>query len=88
MEEVPAEAHSGEGGGASASHHYYSAAALPHGSDSGSVPENVGDGAYDIRQVLPKVLTDYRGHYGWTDRETMARNALSENARRVYGIGV
>lgn len=61
---------------------------IMHGSDSGSVPENIGYCAYNIRQVLAKVLTDYRGHYGWTDRdcETIARNVLSENARRVYGI--
>jgi predicted TIM-barrel fold metal-dependent hydrolase len=61
---------------------------IMHGSDSGSVAENIGYCAYNIRQVLAKVLRDYRGHYGWTDRdcETMARNVLSENARKVYGI--
>ncbi len=59
-----------------------------HGSDSGSVPETIGYCAFNIRSTLAKVLTDYRSHYGWSDKdcEKMARNVLSENARRVYGI--
>lgn len=59
-----------------------------HGSDSGSVPETMGYCADNIRRVLGKVLNDYRSHYGWTEKdcERMARNVLSENARRVYGI--
>ena len=62
---------------------------IMHGSDSGSIAENIGYCAFNIRQVLAKVLADYRGHYGWTEKdcETMARNVLSENARRVYEIG-
>jgi len=59
-----------------------------HGSDSGSVPETIGYCADNVRRTLSKVLSDYRAHYGWTDGdcERMARNVLSENARRVYRI--
>ena len=61
---------------------------LMHGSDSDTVPEIMGYCAENIRRVLAKVLNDYRTHYGWTEKdcEKMARNVLSENAKRVYGI--
>jgi predicted TIM-barrel fold metal-dependent hydrolase len=60
-----------------------------HGSDSNAVPEEIGYCADNMRRVLAKVLNDYRGHYGWTDRdcEKIARNVMSENAKRVYKIG-
>lgn len=60
-----------------------------HGSDSNNVPEEIGYCADNSRRVLAKVLSDYRSHYGWTDKdcEKMARNVMSENARRVYKIG-
>ncbi|MEP7242727.1 MAG: amidohydrolase family protein [Gammaproteobacteria bacterium] len=58
-----------------------------HGSDW-STPETLGYCAYNVRQVLAKILNDYRSSYGWSEKdcETMARNVLSENARRVYNI--
>lgn len=59
-----------------------------HGSDSDTVPEIMGYCAENIRRVMAKVLNDYRSHYGWTEKdcEKMARNVLSDNAKRVYGI--
>ena len=60
---------------------------IMHGSDS-NTPETVGYCAYNLRIVLAKVLNDYRTSYGWTDGdcESMARNIMSRNARRVYDI--
>ncbi len=59
-----------------------------HGSDSNNVPEEIGYCAWNTRHVLAKVLRDYKGHYGWTQRdcENMANNVLHENARRVFKI--
>ena len=59
-----------------------------HGSDSNAVPEEIGYCADNMRRVLAKVLNDYRSHYGWTDKdcEKIARNVMSENAKRVYKI--
>jgi predicted TIM-barrel fold metal-dependent hydrolase len=59
-----------------------------HGSDSNNVPEEIGYCADNMRRVMAKVLNDFRGHYGWTqkDCEKIARNVFSENARRIYGI--
>ena len=61
---------------------------IMHGSDSASVPEGMGYCADNMRRVLAKVLNDYRTHYGWTEKdcEKMARNVLSDNAKRIYGI--
>ena len=59
-----------------------------HGSDSNNVPEEIGYCADNFRRVLAKVLSDYRYHYGWTDKdcEKIARNVMSENAKRIYKI--
>lgn len=61
---------------------------IMHGSDW-STPETLGYCAYNLRNVLARILNDYRDVYGWSehDCETMARNVMSENARRVYDIG-
>ena len=61
---------------------------IMHGADSGIVPETMGYCADNMRRVLAKVLNDYRMHYGWSEKdcEKMARNVLSDNAKRVYGI--
>lgn len=60
---------------------------IMHGSDSNTA-ERVAYCAYNLRLVLSKVLNDYRTSYGWTDSdvEVMARDVMSENARRVYNI--
>ncbi len=59
-----------------------------HGSDSNNIPEEIGYCADNFRRVLAKVLSDYRYHYGWTDKdcEKIARNVMSENAKRIYKI--
>jgi hypothetical protein len=59
-----------------------------HGSDSNNVPEEMGYCASNTRRVLARVLNDFRSHYGWTDADcaTIARNVMSENARRVFKI--
>ena len=59
-----------------------------HGSDANNIPEEIGYCADNFRRVLAKVLNDYRSHYGWTDKdcEKMARNVMSENAKRIYKI--
>ena len=52
-----------------------------HGSDSNNVPEEIGYCAWNTRQVLAKVLRDFRG-YGWTEADCarVATSVLSENA--------
>jgi hypothetical protein len=59
-----------------------------HGSDSNNVPEEIGYCASNTRRVLARVLNDFRTHYGWTDADcsAIARNVMSENARRVFRI--
>lgn len=61
---------------------------IMHGSDSNAIPEEIGYCADNFRRVLAKVLNDYRSHYGWTDKdcEKVARNVMSENAKRIYKI--
>lgn len=58
-----------------------------HGSDSNTVPEEVGYCAWNSRSVLARVLNDYRTHYGWSqaDVEKSANSILHGNARRVFG---
>lgn len=62
---------------------------IMHGSDF-SGPEALAYSVDNQRRVLAKVLTDYRSHFGWTDRdcERMARAVLSGTARKVFGIAV
>ena len=57
------------------------------GSD-GSVPERWAMCASNMRQALAKILNDYHTSYGWSlsDCERIAKNILSENAKRVYGF--
>jgi len=59
-----------------------------HGSDSNNVPEEIGYCASNTRRVLAKILNEFESYYGWTgkDCERIARNVMSENARRVFKI--
>lgn len=59
-----------------------------HGSDSNNVPEEIGYCAWNVRQVLGKVLRDYQEHYGWTEKDCreIAHDVLHRNAERVFGI--
>jgi hypothetical protein len=61
-----------------------------NGSDSGTVPETMGYCADNTRRVLAKVLRDFKGQYGWTDKDCqkIATNVLGGNARRVFKIRV
>jgi hypothetical protein len=51
-------------------------------------PEMWGYCAFNLRRVLAKVLNDYRNSYGWSQKscDRMARNVMSENAKRIYGF--
>jgi predicted TIM-barrel fold metal-dependent hydrolase len=62
---------------------------IMHGSDTNSVPEEIGYCAWNTRAVLAKVLTEYRTSLGWTqaDVTTMAENILHRNARSLFRIG-
>jgi hypothetical protein len=61
---------------------------LMHGSDSGSVPEDLAYCAHNLRVVLARVLNDYRTSYGWSERDcaVAAGAVMSENARRLFKI--
>ena len=60
---------------------------IMHGTDWRD-PEVWGYSAFNLRRVVAKVLNEYRTTYEWSqkDCESMARNVLCENARRVYGF--
>ncbi|MEI9849903.1 MAG: amidohydrolase family protein [Sphingomonas sp.] len=62
---------------------------IMHGSDSNTVPEELGYCAWNTRAVLAKVLTEYRDSFGWTQADigAMAENILHKNARKLFGIG-
>ena len=57
-----------------------------HGSDSNNVPEEIGYCAWNVRQVLGKILRDYLENYGWTEKDCaeMAHNVLHRNAERLF----
>ncbi len=59
-----------------------------HGSDSGGVPDETGYCAWNSRQVLARILTEYKTYYGWrmADIESIARGVLHDNAARVFRI--
>ena len=59
-----------------------------HGSDSNNIPEETGYCASNTRRVLAKVLNDFIAYYGWSEKdcEKIARNVMTENARRVFRI--
>jgi hypothetical protein len=59
-----------------------------HGSDSGSVPEDLAYCAHSLRVVLARVLNEYRTGYGWSERDcaATAHAVMSENARRLFKI--
>ena len=60
---------------------------IMHGTDWRD-PEVWGFSAFTLRSVLAKVLVDYRETYGWSQAECerIARNVLSDNAKRIYGF--
>ena len=60
---------------------------IMHGTDWVD-PEVWGFSACTVRSVLAKVLVDYRETYGWSQAECerIARNVLSDNAKRIYGF--
>ena len=60
-----------------------------HGSDSNNVPEEIGYCAWNVRQVLAKILRDYKSNYGWSQSncEEIANKVLHENAKRLFSIG-
>ena len=60
-----------------------------HGSDSNNVPEEIGYCAWNVRQVLAKILRDHKSDYGWSqsDCEVIANKVLHENAKRLFSIG-
>ena len=60
---------------------------IMHGSDSNTVPEEIGYCAWNGRAALARVLNEYR-HYGWTnaDIEKTANDILHGNARRFFRI--
>ncbi len=65
------------------------AAKVMHGSDSGGVPDETGYCAWNSRQVLARILTEYKTYYGFTqaDIDGMAHGVLHGNASRLFRIG-
>jgi len=61
---------------------------IMHGSDSGGVPDETGYCAWNSRQVLARILTEYKTYYGWTqaDIDEIAHGVLHRNAARVFRI--
>lgn len=61
---------------------------IMHGSDSGSVPEDLAYCAHTLRVVLARVLDEYRAGFGWSERDCarIARAVMSENARRLFRV--
>lgn len=59
-----------------------------HGSDSGGVPDETGYCAWNSRQALARILTEYKSYYAWrpSDIESIARGVLHDNAARFYRI--
>jgi len=55
------------------------------GSDSSTVPERLGWCAYNIRESLFKVLSDFTDRYGWNadNKKEIARKILNTNAKDV-----
>ena len=44
--------------------------------------------AWNVRQVLAKILRDYKSNYGWSQSncEEIANKVLHENAKRLFSI--
>jgi hypothetical protein len=61
---------------------------IMHGSDTGTVPEEIGYCAWNTRHALGKILSEYKASYGWTqdDISRAAREILHENARRLFAF--
>jgi predicted TIM-barrel fold metal-dependent hydrolase len=59
-----------------------------HASDTVAIPEYLGYCASNTRRALAKILNDFRADYGWTEEccIKIAKNIMSENARRLYNI--
>jgi predicted TIM-barrel fold metal-dependent hydrolase len=62
---------------------------IMHGSDTGTIPEEIGYCAWNTRRALANILSEYKRDYGWlqSDIETAARNILSGNAMRLFDMG-
>lgn len=61
---------------------------IMHGSDTGGAPEELAYCAWNTRQTLARVLSDYKRYYGFTqaDLNEMAHNILHKNARRLFNL--
>lgn len=63
-------------------------AKVMHGSDAGTIPEEIAYCAFNTRQTLARILSEYKQSYGWRQDDILiaANQILHQNARQVFGM--